>query len=144
MKKVIVSLALAASALAAAAPASAQYYGDRGYQDRYYDQGYGDRYRDRGYGYGNGERFTRHNWLGQRLDAIGYQIQRGRARGTLTPGEAQRLGFEHRDLWRVAQRYYASGGLDGREREILMQRLDQLQERLQYQQRDGQRGYWRY
>jgi hypothetical protein len=148
MKKLLVSLALASSAFVAAAPASAQYYGDRDdrYQDRYnrgdedrYDRGYGDRRDDR---YG-GEHFTRNNWLGQRLDRINYAIRRGTERGVIDPREEQRLSYEHQQLWRIAQSYYASNGLNPRERDDLERRLDRLEQRLQYARNDDRR-YRRY
>ena len=128
MKKLIVSLVLASSALVAAAPASAQYYRDRPYDSRH--DGYG-------------ERFHRNNWLGQRLDRIGYAIQQGIQRGTITPREARRLHAEHSNLWRVAQRYYADDGLNGWERNDLNRRLAMLQRDVQIDRRDGDRR-WRY
>lgn len=151
MKKLLVSLALASSALVAAAPVSAQYYRDRDdrydHDDRYdrgddnrydrgYDRGYGNRYDDR---YG-GEHFTRNNWLGQRLDRISYEVRRGVERGTISPREEQRLNYEHQQLWRIAQSYYASNGLDPRERDDLERRLDRLEQRVQYARNDD----WRY
>lgn len=139
MKKFLVSLVLASSALVAAAPAAAQAYRERPYDGRGYERGY-----DRGYDRGYGERFQRNNWLGQRLDQISYQIQRGMDRGTITPREAQRLRGEHQQLWRVAQRYYATHGLDGRERNDLERRLDRLQQQVRYERRDDDRRGRRY
>lgn len=152
MKKFLVSLALASSALVAAAPVSAQYYRDRddSYQDRYnrgdedrydrgYNRGYGNRYDDR---YG-GETFTRHNWFGQRMDRIGVEAQRAAERGLISPREQQQLGYEQQQLWRIAQSYYASNGLDPRERDELERRLDRLERRIQYARNDD-RPYRRY
>lgn len=142
MKKLLVSLALASSALVATAPVSAQYYRDRADDDRY-DRGYDNR-NDRGYDdrYG-GERFTRNNWFSQRLDRINYAVQRAVERGTVSQREAQRLGYDHDQLWRVAQSYYASNGLDPRERDDLERRLDRLEQRLRYARNDD-RNYRRY
>jgi hypothetical protein len=149
MKKLIVSLALASSALVAAAPALAQYYGrqdryerqdrydrhDR--HDRYERDRYEGRYDDRG-----GERFTRHNWFGSSLDRIHAQISRGLQNGRLSYREADMLKQEHGRLWQIGQRYYAYNGLQGWERADLERRLDRLQQRLRYERRDGD--YRRY
>lgn len=125
MKKLLVSLVLASSALVATAPASAQYHGNRPHDSW------------------QGERFTRNNWFGQRLDRINYAIQRGMERGAITPREAQQLRREHQNLWRVGQRYYSTNGLDRRERADLERRLDRLQQRLRFERRDDDRRHRR-
>lgn len=135
MKTFLVSLALASTALVASAPASAQYYGDRDRYDRRHDDRFdrGDRY---------GERFQRNGQLGRQLDRIGWQINRGVQNGTLSRREADRLRYEHAQLWRVAQRYYATGGLNGWEAQDLDRRVDRLQQRLRFERRDDDRR-WR-
>jgi hypothetical protein len=79
MKKLIVSLAIASSALIATAPAAAQRYG---YPD------------------GN---------IYQRLERIEFRIDRGAQRGALTRGEAQRLRYEAGNIKRLAYRYGRDG-----------------------------------
>lgn len=120
MKKLIVSLAIASSALVATAPASAQHYGDR-YQN---------------------ERFHHAGNIHQRLDRIAVRIDRGFERGALTRGEAQRLRGELNNVARLADRY-GYNGLNGRERGELERRIAWLQQRVQDQRRDDDRRYWR-
>lgn len=138
MKKLIVSLALGASVLAAAAPASAQAYRDR-YDDR----------DDRGYDYDRGDRGR---WgdtgfhptqLRPQLDRISAQISRGEARGRLTRGEAARLRAEHRNVWQIATNYYRSGGVNQRELRDIQYRVDRLQEHLQFERWDDDFRRWR-
>lgn len=129
MKKLLVSLALASSALITSAPATAQYYGRPGYDDRY------DRY-DRGYGF-------RADNIRERLERIGYRIDRNFERGALTRGEAQRLRWELNNIQRLAQRY-SYDGLSGWERNDLERRINWLQNRLQRERWDDDRRGWRY
>lgn len=134
MRKIIAGLVLAASAIAAAVPASAQFR-DGGY-------GYDARY-DRGR-YGYDARFRRDEQLARDLDRIAFQIGRGQQTGHLTPREADRLRREHARLWRVAQRYQATGGLDGREAQELRFRVADLRQQLRFERRDDdRRRYWR-
>lgn len=139
MKKLLVSLALASTALVASAPAAAQYYGDR---DRYDNQRYGDRY-DRDDRYDRGDRYGRGEYRGQdlkpRLDRIQWQINRGLERGNITPREAQRLRWEVNNIWAQARSFYQTGGYDYREQALLDQRIDRLQDRLRYERRDDDR-----
>ena len=129
MKKFLVSLALATTAMVAAAPASAQYYQDRGYQDRVDNRDWrGDRGED----------------LQPRLNRINMQISRGLDRGNLTPREAQQLRGEMNSIWAQARGFYRTGGYDYRERTILDRRIDRLQDRLQYERRDDDRRGRRY
>jgi hypothetical protein len=127
MKKIIVALAMASSALVAAAPASAQ-YGDR------YRQDYrNDRYDDRG---------VRGGDVRQRIERINFRIERGIERGTITRREAQRLRYEVNNVSRLAQRY-GHDGMSGRERADLERRLDWLQQRVQHERSDDDRRGWR-
>jgi hypothetical protein len=133
MKKLLVSIALASSALVAAAPASAQYYGRPGYDDRY------DRYDRDG-------RYDRGIWQGnirERLDRIAFRIDRGFERGALTRSEAQRLRWELNNVQRLAQRY-SYDGLSGWERADLERRINWLQQRVQRERFDDDRRDWRY
>lgn len=135
MKKLLISLAIASSALVAAAPASAQYYdrGDRYQNDRYHD--------DRG-----DNRWNRFGYRGEdlqpRLDRIQHQISRGQQRGAITDREAYRLRNEVRNIWRVSQRYYSSYGYDLRERDDLDRRIAMLQRQVRFERRDDDRR-WR-
>ena len=133
MKKLLVSLAAASSALVAAAPDSAQYYGRPGYDDRY------DRYDRDG-------RYDRGIWQGnirERLDRIAFRIDRGFERGALTRGEAQRLRWELNNVQRLAHRY-SYDGLSGWERADLERRINWLQQRVQRERFDDDRRDWRY
>lgn len=132
MKKLIASLALGASVLVVAAPASAQNWrGDR--NDRY------DR-DDRGRGGNTGFHPTQ---LRPQLDRISAQISRGFQRGVLSQGEATRLRNEHRQLWQIATNYYRSGGVNQRELRDIEYRIDRLQDRLRFERRDGDNRRWR-
>jgi hypothetical protein len=123
MKKLIVSLALASSALIAAAPASAQYYG----RPDYGRPGYGFRADD----------------IRERLQRIEYRIDRNFQRGSLTRGEAQRLRSQADNIQRLAWRY-GRDGLSGWERGDLERRIGWLQDRLQRERFDDDRRGWRY
>jgi hypothetical protein len=136
MKKFLVSLALASTALVASAPASAQYYE----RDRHDDRRYDDR-GDRGDRYGRGE--YRGQDLRPRLDRIQMQISRGLERGNITPREAQRLRYEANSIWAQARNFYRTGGYDYREQAILDERIERLRERLRHERRDDDRRYYR-
>lgn len=131
MKKLIATLALGASVLVAAAPATAQSYrGDR-YDDRY----------DRGDRRGNtGFHPTQ---MRPRLDQIGNQIRRGVQTGQITRGEAARLNAEQKQIWQVATNYYQSGGVNQRELRDIEFRIDRLQQQVRFDRRDGQVARWR-
>ena len=132
MKKLLVSLALVSSALVAAAPASAQYYGGRYDRDDY-------RYDRDDYRYG---REYRGQDLQPRLNRINAQISRGMERGLITPREGQRLRWEMGNIWQQARQFYRTGGYDYREQAILDRRIDQLQQRVRFERRDDDRR-WR-
>ena len=129
MKKLLVSLALASSALVAAAPASAQDYGDRYQQDRD-DNRYGREYRGQD--------------LQPRLNRINAQISRGLDRGVITQREARMLHGEVNGIWAQARQFYRTGGYDYREQAILDRRIDRLQERVRDERRDDDRRRRRY
>lgn len=112
MRKVLVSLAAAGAALAAASPASAQYYGGQPYG---YGQGYGyNGYGYNGYGY-NG--YAGRAQLQRELQQIRYQADMLGRQGRLDPREARDLygdiaaterrlyrADDPRDMWNVRQR----------------------------------------
>jgi hypothetical protein len=130
MRKSLVFLAAAASAVAVAAPASAQYYG--GYIGNGYghNNGYGyNSYGNNRYGYGDyGSRYQSNQLIAanrERMVRIHNEIDQAVARGRISPGEAAAL---HR---RAAQfdrelAYLARGGMTGEEGAIFDQRADRL------------------
>jgi hypothetical protein len=131
MKKFLVSLAIASSALVVAAPASAQYQ-DRG--DRYDRSDRGDR----------SDREYRGQDLQPRLNQISVQISRGLDRGNITPREARMLRGEMNGIWAQARQFYRTGGgYNYREQAVLDQRIDRLQQRLRYERRDNDRRAYR-
>lgn len=116
MKKLIASLAIAASALVATAPATAQFHnGPHWGQDQRQFRGNGD--------------------IHQRLDRIAFRIDRNHQRGTLTNGEARRLRNQLDNIARLEQRY-AWDGLSRWEYQDLNRRVAILQQRLQNQRFD--------
>lgn len=118
MKKIIASLAMAASALVATAPAAAQYYSAP----------------RQGYGYDN--RVARGGDIYQRLDRIALRIDRGHQRGNLTNGEARRLRNQLDDIARLEQRYRFDG-ISRWEWQDLNRRIATLQQRVQNQRFDN-------
>ena len=122
MRKFLISLAAAASAVAVAAPASAQYYGGSpayGY-DRY---GYGDY--GRGYGaagYESGRLIAANR---ERMARIHGEIQSAVARGRLSPGEAANLHRRAAQFDRELE-VLARGGMTGQEGAIFDARADRL------------------
>ena len=134
MRKYLISLAAAASALAVAAPASAQYYGGSpayGYNQYGYGN-YGRGYDRNRYGnYGAGYQSQQLIELNrQRMARIHNEIQQAAAMGRLSPGEAAAL---HR---RAAQfdrelAMLARGGMTGQEGAVFDARADRLAQEVQ-------------
>lgn len=124
MRKFLISAALAASTLVAAAPAAAQYYPQQ-------PQGYG-------YGYNNYGQVRR---LDARIDALQRQISNLDRRNILSEREASRLRAESRNLERRLH-YAARNGLNGREAHGIEHGVQRLEYRIQREARDGNRyGY---
>jgi hypothetical protein len=122
MKTLIASLAIAASALVATAPASAQWNnGPRWQQDQRFGRGGGDIHRQ--------------------LDRIAVRIDRNFQRGTLTRGEAQRLRNQLDNIARLDQRY-ARNGYSRSEWQDLNRRVAVLNQRLQNQRFDNDVRRW--
>lgn len=130
MRTLLIPLAAAASALAVATPAAAQYYP----QPQHYPVPQGP-----AYGY--------HNAYGQvralqvRIDRIQRQIAHFDRRNIITNREARRLRDDSRDLerrLRQASRY----GLNPRESQNIQVRIARLEHRLFRDARDGRR--WGY
>jgi hypothetical protein len=121
MRKVLISLAVAASALAVATPASAQYFP--------VPQG-------QAYGYHNN--FGQVRRLQARIDQIQRQINRLDRRDILSDREAGRLRHQSHELERRL-RFAARNGLHPQERYNIERRLARLEHRLFRDARDGHR-----
>ncbi len=126
MRKFLISAALAASTLVAAAPAAAQYYPQQ-------PQGYG-------YGYNNYGQTRR---LQVRIDQLQRQISHLDRVNALSEREASRLRNESRDLERRL-RSAGRNGLSGQERYGIERGIQRLEYRIQREARDGNRygGYY--
>jgi len=130
MRKFLISAALAASTLMAAAPAAAQWYPQQ----------------PQGYGYQNNYGQVRR--LQARIDQLQHQINQLDRRDILSEREASRLRNESRNLeyrLRSASRY----GLNGREANDVERGIQRLEYRIQREARDGNRyaynnGYYGY
>lgn len=126
MRKFIISAALAASILVAAAPAAAQWYPQQ-------PQG-------NAYGYNNYGQVRR---LDARIDAIQRQIDHLDRRNILSNREAGRLRGESRDV-EIRLHRVARNGFNGWERNDIENRIQRLEVRVQREARDGNRynGYY--
>lgn len=136
MRKILVSFAVAAAALAAV-PAAAQYRDhDSRWQDRWEDRGdhRGDWNR---YGAGRGAVFS----LLRDLDQVENRIDRSARRGIISPREAINL---RRESIHIRQRLHFAGrnGITGRELGRLQFQVNRLERHLRYERRDldGRRG----
>ena len=124
MRKVLISLAVAGSALAVAAPASAQYYPQP--------------QPPQGYGYGYNNNYGQVRSLQVRVDGIQRQIERLRQRRAISRNEANGLRSESA---RVEQRLRAASryGLNPRERQDVEIRIARLEQHVHREVRDGNR-----
>jgi hypothetical protein len=149
MRKLLIPVAVAVSALAVAAPASAQYYGGSGNgYDNGYNRGYdddGDDDRDRGDGYGQYNRgndvrgYGRYGggWESNRLIAANRQrmarihneIEMAAARRLISPAEAARL---HNRAARFDRELamLARDGMTGQEGAMFDARADRLAQEI--------------
>ena len=130
MRKVLISLAVAGTALALATPASAQYYPA--------PQGYGYGYSN--YGYNN---YGSIRALQARINDVQRRIEYLRDRRAITRNEANGLRSESRDLER---RLYRSSryGLNPNEVQNIQYRIARLEQHVRHEVRDGRwdnRGY---
>ena len=117
MRKLIISLAAAGTALGLASPAAAQYYPGQSY---YGGQPYGYGYN--GYGYGN---FGAARALQARIDRIEWQINRlGDWRGEHLRREAERLERRLNE--------HARNGLNPYEVQDISFRIDRLEQQVRY------------
>lgn len=119
MRKFVIAAALAASTLAAAGPAAAQYY----------PQG-------NAYGYNNAYGQVRR--LDARIDALQRQIRNLDRQNILSNREADRLRTESRNL-EQRLRYASRNGLNGREIYNVERGIQRLEVRIQREARDGNR-----
>jgi len=131
MRKVLFTVAAAASALAFAAPASAQYYPGQPYPGQ--QAPYGN-----AYGYNN---YGQVRSLQAHLDQVQRHIDRLDQRNILSEREAGRLRNESRDIERQL-RYVARNGLNPYEANSVQRRISRLEQRVAYEARDGNR--WGY
>ena len=139
MHKFLIPIATAASALAIAAPASAQFYGAPGYGNNYGYNNYG--YNNQGYSYRGaygGRQLVAVNR--QRMARIHSQIEILARSGRASPGEVASLHREANRFDRELNRL-ARNGMTGQEGAIFDARVarlgQQIQARLGY-------GYNRY
>jgi hypothetical protein len=129
MRKIIISIAAAASALVVASPAAAQYYGRPAYGAPAYSAPYGN-----AYGYRNGG-----NQWAQQIQQLRYQANNLARSGRLTRAEGRDL---FRDLDSAERAIYRSGrnGLSRNEARDLNQRIYRIQRELhRYSDYDGRR-----
>lgn len=138
MRKFLVSAALAASTLAVAAPAAAQFYPapQPGYA---YNNGYGYP-QGNAYGYNN---YGQVRSTQARIDMIQRQIIQLDRRNILSNREARSLLNESRDLEYRLQRS-ARYGLNYNEQRDIQYRVARLEQRVQREARDGNRYGNRY
>lgn len=129
MRKFLISAAVAASALTAAAPAAAQY----GYPQ--YGNQYGAPY---GNAYGYNHNYGQLRSLQVRIDHLQRQIRRLDQRNILSDREAAHLMNDSRDLERRLHRA-ARYGFNRYEARAVEVRLARLEQRLWRDARDGNR-----
>ena len=137
MRKLLVSVAVAAATLAAV-PAAAQHRdNDRGRWDQRDDRRWDDR---RGYDHRGPDRRAVQQLL-RELDQVENRIQRSAQRRIISPREAFSL---RREASQIRQRLHRSGrnGLTGREFAQLRVQVNRLEQRLRHERRDrdGRRG----
>jgi len=127
MRKLLVST-LMLSALLGAAPAAAQYYGDRDYRgDRDYGDYRGDDYRYRG---GGDYRFDR------QIDQLVDRIRRAEDRDMISQREEDRLLRQARQL-NYLERRYGYNGYTRWEAQDMQQRIANLRAQFRWERQDG-------
>ncbi len=142
MRKFLIPLAVAASAVAVATPASAQYYPQPQGYGYGQPQGYGYR-QPQGNAYGYNNNYGQVRVLQVRINQIQRQIERLDRRNILSNREARRLRDESRSLERrLAQ--FSRYGLNPRERYDVERRIVRLEQRVRYEATDGNRRAYSY
>jgi len=126
MRKFLITAAAAATTLALAAPAAAQWGPQPGY----------------GYGYDNGynNNYGQVRRLQARVDNLQREIYRLDRRNILSNREARRLQEEARSIEYILRRA-AYNGLNYNERRNISYRLARLEQNIRYQAADGDRRY---
>lgn len=124
MRKFLISAAVAASTIAVASPAAAQYYPQ-----------------PPGYAYGHYANYGQARALLVRVNQIQRQIERFDARDVITEREADRLRREANAL-RNRVREASFNGLSFRERQAIEYRIARLEQRVRHEVNDGNR--WGY
>jgi hypothetical protein len=138
MRKLMISLAAAGTALAFASPAAAQYYPQQSY-------GYGQQYGGYGYnGYGNNG-YGNNGWgqmrsLQARIDSVEYQIRRLDRRDAIPDYRADRLRNEAQNVERQLH-YAARNGLNPYEANAINGRIAWLERQVQYSLANRYGGY---
>src|SRR3954447_10326672 len=137
MRKVLISLAAAGTALALATPAAAQYYP----QPQPQPYGYGAPQ----YGYGYNNNYGQVRALQYRIDAVQRQINRLDRRDRIRDRSADRLREESRGIERRLQRA-AQYGLNPYEANDIQARIARLEQRVNYAlaSRNGRYGGYGY
>jgi hypothetical protein len=132
MRKTLIMLAAAASALVVASPAAAQYYGGPVYGAPAYGAPYGN-----AYGYGNG--YGNANPWARELQQIRYQANNLARQGRLTRSESRDLFRDIQRAERVINRK-SRYGLSRSEARSLNERIGKIRYELRlYSDRDGRR-----
>ena len=126
MRKVLISLAVAASALTAAAPAAAQYYPA--------PPPYGQAY---GYNNDSQRRMDAFMW---RIDQFRQDIRQQDRQGRLSSSDAARLDRALMEIRRDVLNS-ARNGVSSRENQRFDNRLDRLRAQMRAEMRDGRREY---
>jgi hypothetical protein len=137
MRKLIVSLAAAGTALAFATPAAAQYYPQpQPYAQPYGQPGYGAPYGN-AYGYNN---YGQVRSLQVRIDAIQRQINQFDRRDRIRDNTADRLRSEAN---KIERRLRSAGrnGLNPYEANDIQVRIARLEQRVRYSLASGRNGY---
>ena len=137
MRKTLITLAAAASALVVASPAAAQYYGQPSYGAPAYGAPYGN-----GYGYNDGRYGGVGQWQNE-LQQIRYQAENLARQGRLTRSESRDL---FRDIHSAERAIYNKSrrGLSRYEARQLSEKIGHIRYELhRYSDNDGRR-YNRY
>ena len=137
MRKVLISAILAASTLAIAAPAAAQFTLSVGTQYGQYGNQYGQYGNQYGSAYGYDNRGQVRNLM-IRINQLERQIDQLDRRNILSDREARQLSYQANMLDRQL-RQQSYNGLSGYESRNIEYRIAQLEQNIRYQANDGNR-----
>jgi hypothetical protein len=135
MRKLMISLAAAGTALAFATPAAAQYYPQQSYGYGQQYGGYGQQYS----GYGNNG-WGQMRALQARIDAVEHQIRRLDRRDVIPDYRADRLRNEAQNVERQLH-FAARNGLNPYEANAINGRIAWLERQVQYSLANRYSGY---